>query len=63
MKVTVPLGMSDWLVEKMSTKELLKPASIKSGGVSVDHHLVIFIPASGMYVKDKWCVDSLGIRD
>ena len=55
--------MSDWLVEKMSTKELLKSASIKSGGVSVDRHLEAFIPAPGVYMKDKWCVDSLGIRD
>ena len=39
-------------------KEPLKSASTKSGGVSVDHHLLF-----RMYKKDKWCVDNLAIRD
>ena len=49
--------MSDWLVEIMSTRELLKFASTKSGGVFVT------ITTTGVFAMDKWYVDSLGIRD
>ena len=44
-------------------RELLKFVSIKSGGVCVKIGMVIITVITGMYKMDKWCVDSLAIRD
>ena len=47
----------------MNTKELLKFASTKSGGVSVEVDQVILTTTTGTHEMDKSCVDSLAIRD
>ena len=44
-------------------REQLKSASTKSGGVSVEVGMTIIMVTTGMYKMDKWCVDSLAIRD
>ena len=51
-------------MEKINLRELLNYALTMSGGVSVGVGVVIvLIVTIGMYKMDKWCVDSLVIRD
>ena len=53
--------MSDWLVEIVIMKGLLKFVSTKSGGVFATTTITTII--TGGFALDKWFVDNLAIRD